>query len=60
VEAIYNKNNLVSITTACTLFIFMQGDSPKTLAVRFEKQNCIKYMTKAEEDCKLPEFYKST
>ncbi|XP_065887537.1 ankyrin repeat domain-containing protein 42-like [Dysidea avara] len=45
VEAIYNKNNL--------------GDSPKTLAIRFEKQNCIEYMTKAEEDRKLPEFYKS-
>jgi len=37
----------------------MQGDSPKTLAIRFEKQNCIEYMMKAEEDCKIPEFYKS-
>ena len=36
----------------------MQGESPKSLAVRFEKDKCVEYMSVAEADCKLPEFYK--
>lgn len=43
VEAMYEKNNM--------------GESPKSLAVRFEKSACIEYMNVAEKDCKLPEFY---
>ena len=35
----------------------MQGESPKSLAIRFEKESCVEYMNVAETDCKLPEFY---
>ena len=36
----------------------IQGESPKSLAIRFEKSNCIEYIHVVETDCKLPEFYK--
>lgn len=62
VEAIYEKNNMVLYSTMVfsglpLVMCIMQGESPKSLAVRFEKSACIEYMNVAEKDCKLPEFY---
>jgi ankyrin repeat domain-containing protein 42 len=34
-----------------------EGDTPKTLALHYEKQDCVEYLTELEKSAKVPDFY---